>query len=114
MKKCSRSIGDSELPKYSVSYLPIFDADLANAWDYIAFKLKNPTAADKLMTDTEEAILKRLKTPTSFQQYHSKKEREHPYYRIEVRNFNVRYVVIDDIMEVRRFLYSKRDIGEFL
>ena len=95
--------------KYTVSYLPIFDADLADAWSYIAFKLKNPTAADKLMSDTEEAILKRVQMPTSFQQYHSKKERAHPYYRIEVRNYNVWYVVIDDVMEVRRFLYSKRD-----
>ena len=102
------------MSKFTVSYLPIFDADLADVWDYITFKLKNPSAADKLMADVEEAILERLKMPTSFQQYHSKKEREHPYYRIEVRNYNVWYVVIDDTMEIRRFLYNKRNTEDLL
>lgn len=37
-----------------------------------------------------------------------------PYYRINVRNFSVFYVVIDDTMEVRRLLYSKRNIDELL
>ncbi|EPI49529.1 hypothetical protein HMPREF1576_01431 [Gardnerella pickettii JCP7719] len=40
--------------------------------------------------------------------------REHPYYRINVRNFSVFYVVIDDTMEVRRLLYSKRNIDVLL
>ena len=102
------------MPKYTVSYLPIFDADLSDAWNYIAFRLKNPSAADKLMSDAEEAILKRQKTPTSFQQYHSKKEREHSYYRIEIHNYNIWYVVIGNRMEIRRFLYYKRNTDELL
>lgn len=40
--------------------------------------------------------------------------REHHYYRISVRNFSVFYVVIDDTMEVRRLLYSKRNIDALL
>lgn len=38
----------------------------------------------------------------------------HPYYRIDVRNFAVFYVVINDTMEVRRLLYSKRDMNALL
>jgi plasmid stabilization system protein ParE len=100
--------------KYTLSYLPIFDADLSKSWEYIAFKLKNPTAADRLVRDTEEAILKRLKAPESSEQFHSDKEREHPYYRIYIRNFTVWYVVIDNVMEVRRFLYNKMNAEKFL
>lgn len=99
---------------YKLSYLPIFNADLAEVWKYIAIDLRNPTAADNLMLDTEKAILKRVKAPLSFEQYHSKKERRYPYYRIHIRNFTVWYVVIENKMEVRRFLYSKRDIEELL
>ena len=102
------------MSEFTVIYLPIFDSDLADVWSYIAYKLRNPSAADNLMSDIEEAILKRLKMPTSFQQYHSKKERKHPYYRIKVHNYNVWYVVIDDTMEVRRFLYNKRNSEELL
>ena len=45
----------------------------------------------------------------AFETFHSLREREHPYYRIGVGNYNVFYVVIGDVMEVRRLLYSGRD-----
>ena len=99
---------------YTVSYLPIFEADLFEAWHYIAFKLKNPSAADKLIADTEKAIIKRLETPEAFEKYSSKKERRHSYHQIQIRNFTVWYVVIDNVMEVRRFLYNKREIKKLL
>jgi plasmid stabilization system protein ParE len=92
--------------------LPLFDSDLAEAWEYIAFKLKNPVAANRLVDDTQKAILKRLKAPEAHQKYHSNKERKYPYYRIQVRNFTVWYVVIGNVMEVRRFIYSKRNMEE--
>ena len=114
MRTYSQNIGAERVKKFSISYLPIFDSDLAEAWHYIAFHLQNRAAADRLVADTEKAILKRLEMPTSFGQYHSKKEREHLYYRINIRNFTVWYVVKDNVMEVRRFLYSKRDNGELL
>ena len=100
--------------EYKLSYLPVFDADLAEAWQYIAFKLKSPGAADQLVADTKSAIKERQKAPESFEKYNSKKARSYPYYRIHIRNFTVWYVVIGDIMEVRRFLYSKRNTEEFL
>ena len=31
------------------------------------------------------------------------------HYRIQVRHFTIFYVVIEDVMEVRRVLYSRRD-----
>ena len=102
------------MKEYTISYLPIFDSDLAETWRYIAIDLHNPAAADKLVSDTEKAIQKRLKNPASFEKYNSRKERDYPYYRIYIRNFIVWYVVIDNVMEVRRFLYNKRDTEAFL
>jgi plasmid stabilization system protein ParE len=102
------------LKKYTLSYLPIFDTDLADTWEYITFKLKNRAAADCLAADVEAAILKRLDTPETFEKHDSKREREHPYYRIRIRNFTVWYVVIGDVMEIRRMLYNKRDVEELL
>jgi hypothetical protein len=102
------------LKQYTLSYLPIFDRDLAEAWRRIAIKLHQPEAADKLAADTEKAILKRLEAPESFEQYRSKKERPYPYYRIHIRNFTVWYIVVGNVMEVRRFLYNRRDLEKFL
>ncbi len=74
--------------------------------------LDNPTAAQKLVDDTEKAILERLNFAESFEPYPSTKQREYPYYRIYVHNCTVFYVVIDGVMEVRRFLYSAQDIPQ--
>lgn len=99
---------------YKLRYLPIFEQDLYEAADYIANQLKNPQAAENLINLTEAAIRKRLEHPLSFEPYASAKERLHPYYRIYVHNYIVFYVVIDDIMEVRRFLYKSRDLNSLL
>jgi len=96
--------------KYQLRYLPLFYEDMAAVVDYISNDLQNPQAASKLIDLTEQAILKRLDNPVSFQPIRSKKDRNNPYYRININNYAVFYVVIDDVMEVRRFLYSRRDI----
>ena len=99
---------------YTLRYLPLFEQDLMAARDYIAVDLQNPIAAMRLVVDTETAILKRLINPLGFEPYHSKKDRKYPYYRIYIRNFTVFYVVIENVMEVRRFVYSKRNLSEII
>ena len=100
--------------KYNLSFLPIFQEDLYEVTDYITNTLKNPSAAHRLLDDIEFAISKRLEMPLSFPKYQSSKLRKQVYYRINVRNFSIFYVVIDDTMEVRRPLYSKRNIDELI
>ena len=100
--------------KYTLSYLPQFEHDLAAVRDYITFTLQNPVAALRLVEDAEKAILKRLDNPLSFQPYPSVKKRKHLYYGINVRNFSIFYVVIKNVMEVRRFVHSKHNLPEIL
>ena len=91
---------------YELSILPLFEEDLSEIVDYITYRLRNPAAAELLVDDVENAILERLSCAESFEPYHSSRERQHSYYRIQVRNFTVFYVVIGNTMEVRRILYS--------
>lgn len=99
---------------YKLTFLPLFEEDLIAITDYIANTLNNPSAAHNLIDDIETAIINRLKMPLSFAPYKSSKLRRHTYYRINVRNFSVFYVVIGNTMEVRRLLYSKQNIDELL
>lgn len=99
---------------YRLRYLPLFEKDLAAARDYITLTLQNPTAALRLVDETGTAILKRLGNPVGFSPYHSVRDRDHPYYRITVKNYMVFYVVIDDVMEVRRFVYSRRNLTDIV
>ena len=96
-------------PKYILCYLPLFEEDLIQAANYISNVLKNPTAAINLVDDVEKAILERLENPLAFEPYRSARQRIYPYYRIYFKNYVVYYVVIDNVMEVRRFLYGGRD-----
>lgn len=107
--------------KYKLSYLPLFYQDLLDTTNHIALKLKNKQAAEELLNLTELAIKERLTAPESFAKFQSIKERKYPYYRIYVKNYIIFYVVIPDesdsnfaIMEVRRFLYNRRNVKTLL
>lgn len=105
--------------KYMLRYLPLFYKDLEEKIVYIAEELHNEKAANDLLDEVEEAILKSQPVAESFEPYRSLRERRYPYYRIYVKNFVIYYVVIDDegenkIMEVRRILYNKQDDSRLL
>lgn len=97
--------------EYQLRYLPQFYQDLKHHTDYIVNRLRNPQAANDLIDAAEEAILERQSNAEAFEQYHSRKERRYPYYRIYVNNYIIFYVVIQEgdlkIMELRRFLFGK-------
>ena len=102
------------MKKYKLSFLPLFEADQIEITDYITNNLNNPEVALRLVDDIEIAINRRLETPLAFAPYPTSKYRPYPYYRINIRNFSVFYVVIGDTMEVRRVLYAKRNIDNLL
>lgn len=95
---------------YEIQYTRLFQEDLTSAADYVANVLSNPDAAERLINDTEQAILKRTSCAESFEPYPTTHNRKHPYFRIYVGNYTVFYVVIGNTMEVRRFLYSARNL----
>ncbi|MBQ9048307.1 MAG: type II toxin-antitoxin system RelE/ParE family toxin [Solobacterium sp.] len=98
---------------YRLSFLPQFSEDLNHAVEYITHVLMNPSAANDLIDSVEAAIYERLNnSPEAFEQYLSKKQRLHPYYRIYVKNYVIYYVVIHTsegpVMEVRRLLNNRQ------
>ena len=103
------------MPKqYRLQYLPLFWDDLEQAVFYVRDVLKNPAAAERLLDRTEEAILEHAKAPTMAQVYKTTRSRPQPYYWFAVGNYMVFYVVIGNVMEVRRFIYGARDLTKML
>ncbi len=99
---------------YELSILPLFEDVLAEIVDYIIYRLRNPIAAENLVDAVEKAIEERLDCAEAFEPYHSDRERKHPYYRIQVKNFTIFYVVISSTMEVRRIIYSGRNLKNLI
>lgn len=102
------------MKNYKLRYLPLFSEDLSEAAAYISNQLNNPQAAEKLINEVEKSILERAKMPLSFEPFKSNKNRKDTYYRIYVGNYTIFYVVVDDVMEVRRMLYSARDLDRLI
>lgn len=103
-----------QMKEYALRYLPLAQEDLFEIIDYIQNNLQNPIAAENTLNKIESAILERLKAPESYAVWKSQKKRDYPYRRINVGNYTVWYVVIDDVMEVRRILYSRRNEEELI
>ncbi len=100
--------------RYRLCYLPLFWDDLNEAVTYIAEVLKAPMAAERLIDEVEAGILTYVEHPTIAPIYKTTRERPLPYYWFDVGNYMVFYVVIDDVMEVRRFLYGARDLTRMI
>lgn len=97
-----------------VRFLPLFEKDLTRVTNYIKYQIHNPIAAINLVDAIEQAIIERAYAPDSFEPYPSKKERNTAYYRIQVKNFEIYYVFVDGIMEVRRLAYKRQNIKDIL
>ena len=99
---------------YDLRILPLFEEKLQEIVDYIAYRLKNPIAAENFVDVVEEAIYDRLFAPEAFEPYPSKKKHEYTYYAIPVKNYFIVYVVIGNTMEVRTIVYSRRDLTKMI
>ena len=99
---------------YELRVLPLFEEKLKETAGYIAFRLRNPIAANSFIDAVEAAIYERLKAPEAFEPYRSVKNREHVYYAIPVKNYLVFYVVIGNTMEVRTLVYGRRDLPKII
>lgn len=102
------------MASFELRYSPLFYEDLDKITDYLLFDLKNEPAAKTLVNNVEVVIKKRLVSPLSATPYRSAKSRPHPYRRILVGNYLILYVVIDNVMIIRRMLYGRRDLDKIL
>ena len=102
------------MKEYKLRYLPIAKEDLFEIINYIQDVLQNPIAAQNTLNKIETAILERVPMCESFPVWQSMKNRKSPYRRINVGNYTVWYVVIGNIMEVRRILYARRNEASLL
>lgn len=97
-----------------LSILPLFEDDLNEIVDYITYCLRNPLAAEHLADEVERVIEDQLDCVESFEPYPSSRERKYSYYRIQVKNFSIFYVMIGNTMEVRRMIYSRRNLKDLI
>ena len=99
--------------KYIIKYLPTFNEELNSILYYFVNELKNKNAAENLYKEVFNRIERRSFAPNAFKVFKTTKKGE-SWYRIQVKKFTIFYVVKNNIMEVRRILYNKRNFGKLI
>ena len=103
-----------EKSSYVIKYTSTFINQFNSILKYLVNKLDNKIAAEKLYNEVIREIEKRSSNPESYEKYIGVRKRKNIYYRIYVKNNTIFYVVKDNTMEVRRILYSKRNLDKFI
>ena len=103
-----------EKNKYAIRYSATYINQFNNILKYLVNNLNNRMAAESFYNKVISEIEKRSHNPTSYEKYISNKKRKNTYYRIYVKNYTIFYTVKDNIMEVRRILYSRRNFDKLV
>ena len=99
---------------YRFEYRSSFWQDYSAALAYIAGSLKNPIAAKELDEAFEREKQALLSFPTAGKPFASPPDVDAPYYTLRVKSYLAFYVVVGDVVEFRRFLYSRANLHDRL
>lgn len=97
---------------FTLKYSLTFYEDFEKIISYIKDELENYMAANHLIDSVEKEIVNRLKNPLGYEKYITKAG--NIYYRIYVKNYMIFYTVTNNVMEVRRITYSKRNLKKLI
>lgn len=97
---------------FTLKYSLTFYEDFEKIISYIRDELENYIAANNLIDSVEKEIFNRLQNPLGYEKYITKAG--NVYYRIYVKNYMIFYTITNNIMEVRRITYSKRDLKKLI
>ena len=95
---------------YRFEYAESFWLDYAEAIHYICDTLNNPIAARDLDERFERIKRTVLPFPAAYKPFAAPPEVETPYYTLPVGSYLAFYVVLDGVIEFRRFLYAHSDL----
>lgn len=103
-----------EKNNYKIKYAKTFKKEIEEVFKYIVNELQNEIAAKNLLQLIEEEIIKRSYNPESYNSFKPKNNGTYTWYRININNYSAFYTVKNDTMTMRRFIYSRRNINNFL
>lgn len=100
--------------EYKIEYLSLAKKDLTEIFDYIAYELASPQAALRLLEEFETSIDRLSQFPDSCPVAGDSMVARKKYRVLVVENYLVFYGVIDDIVEIKRIIYNKRNYKDLL
>lgn len=93
---------------HKVIYLPLADADILEAVDYIADKLDAVQAAADLLVELDDTVSRLAQFPYAHELYRTARPMRDEIRKVSIKGFVLYYAVFADHIEVRR-LHGRRD-----
>ena len=99
---------------HKLRYLKQALLDLQEIIDYIVSQFSAPLTAANLLEKLENKIANLQYFPLAGKEYVAGKGLEDKYRALMVENYLVFYVVYEDVVEIRRVIYAKREYENLL
>ena len=103
-----------EKNNYKIKYTETFKREIENVFKYIVNELQNEIAAENLLQLVKKEITERSYNPESYTPFRRKNKSTYTWYRININNYSAFYTVKNNIITMRRFLYSKRNLDKLI
>lgn len=100
--------------KFKLRYLELAQSDLLDIVSYISNQLSAPQAATSLVDKFDRAISRLELYPFSGHPYVKKQKLEDEYRFLVVDHYLVFYAVDDNVVEIRRIIYGRRNYENLL
>lgn len=94
---------------YKITYLPLAEADIIDAVDYISFTLEAPKAAMALLDELDKTVRQISEFPYSCELYRIDRPMKDEIRKVPIKGYVLYYAVFQDRVEIRRFLHGRRD-----
>lgn len=94
---------------HKIVYLPLANADILEAVNYIADKLDAPQAAEDLLDELDATVQRIAEFPYAHELYRTTRPMRDEIRKVPVKGFVLYYAVFQDTVEIRRLLHRRRD-----
>lgn len=95
--------------KYTLHITRHAERDIRSAADYIEFELYDRNASDELLEEVQNKVSDLINSPMLYQLVEDPVLNSWGIRRFGVKNYNVFYVIQDEMIYVVRFLHQRRD-----
>lgn len=94
---------------HKVEYLPLAQADVLDAVNYLAVTLDAPQAAGSLLDALDHAVEQISRFPYASELYRTNRPMRDEIRKLPIKGFILYYAVFQNRVEIRRFLHGRRN-----
>lgn len=94
---------------HKIEYLPLAQADVVHAVDYLVSALDAPKAAADLLNELDKTVEQISRFPYACELYHTDRPMRDEIRKVPIKGFVLYYAVFQDRVEIRRFLHGRKN-----